>query len=228
MLPRTLEPEVMDELGEAMAYDDMDHSEVNTSFVSDLINFMESLGDDNETLEIVDLGAGTARIPIQLVESSERVRVVATDMSANMLDIARVNVELAGVTDRIMLCLADSKQTEFDNDRFDVVISNSLVHHVPDPGSVIAEAIRIVRPGGLIFMRDLFRPASSDQVDQLVECYAADEPDAARKMFRDSLHAALTVEEMQSLVSQLGFPSATVAATSDRHWTWQAVTPSVS
>jgi hypothetical protein len=54
-----------------------------------------------------------------------------------------------------------------------------------------------------------------------VELYAGKENDHARKMFADSLHAALTVEEMQELVKQLGFPADSVSATSDRHWTWR-------
>ena len=41
-------------------------------------------------------------------------------------------------------------------------------------------------------------------------------------LFEDSLRAALSVEEIQALVSELGFAGSTVVATSDRHWTWSA------
>ena len=43
-----------------------------------------------------------------------------------------------------------------------------------------------------------------------------------RKMFGDSLHAALSLAEVQSLVTTLGFHAATVRQTTDRHWTWAA------
>jgi hypothetical protein len=39
-------------------------------------------------------------------------------------------------------------------------------------------------------------------------------------LFSDSLHAALTLDEVRDLVQSLGFPSETVEQTSDRHWTW--------
>jgi len=41
-------------------------------------------------------------------------------------------------------------------------------------------------------------------------------------LFRDSLHAALTLEEIRSLVVELGYAAETVTMTSDRHWTWAA------
>jgi len=41
------------------------------------------------------------------------------------------------------------------------------------------------------------------------------------------LRAALTVEEVQALIEPLGFDASTVQATSDRHWTWQAIKPAV-
>jgi hypothetical protein len=41
-------------------------------------------------------------------------------------------------------------------------------------------------------------------------------------MFRNSLQASMSLEEMQAMVEQLGLPSETVRATSDRHWTWCA------
>ena len=59
MLQRLLEPEVMDTPAEAIAYDDMDHAEVNRQFVADLLAITSIDG------EVLDLGAGTARIPIE-------------------------------------------------------------------------------------------------------------------------------------------------------------------
>jgi hypothetical protein len=41
-------------------------------------------------------------------------------------------------------------------------------------------------------------------------------------MFADSLHAALSLDEIRALVSSLEFPPGSVQQTSDRHWTWVA------
>ena len=42
----------------------------------------------------------------------------------------------------------------------------------------------------------------------------------SRQMFDDSLHAALSLEEIRGFVVQLGFPAESVQQTTDRHWTW--------
>lgn len=219
MLERVLEPEVMESQEEAIAYDDMDHSSVNQQFVTDL------LAHENAAGEILDLGTGTARIPILLCAQSEDLRVHAVDLSVGMLDIARVNIELTPYTDRILLDRIDAKRLTLNDNQFDVVISNSIVHHIPSPESTLSEAVRVCKPGGLLFFRDLLRPESDDQVHALVNTYAGDEVDHARQMFDDSLRAAFTVTEIQTMVEALGFAPSTVSATSDRHWTWSAVKP---
>jgi hypothetical protein len=52
--------------------------------------------------------------------------------------------------------------------------------------------------------------------------YAADADAHQRQMFADSLHAALTLDEVRAAVQSLGFDPDTVQLTSDRHWTWSA------
>lgn len=220
MLKRVLEPEVMDSSAEAIAYDDMDHRQVNEAFTQDLIAASEANGGVLD--EVLDLGTGTARIPLMLCEAVEDVRVVAADLSVEMLDVARINLELSPYLERVMLTLCDAKNLEFEDNRFDVVMSNSIVHHIPEPASAFAEAVRVCKPGGLLFFRDLVRPETDEEVERLVETYAGEEADHARRMFDDSLRAAFSVDEIQALVEGVGFAGDTVQATSDRHWTWCA------
>jgi 2-polyprenyl-3-methyl-5-hydroxy-6-metoxy-1,4-benzoquinol methylase len=214
-MKRQLEPELMDSPAEAIAYDQMDHAEVNRRFVDDLL---AALGFVERRLSVIDLGAGTAQIPIELCRRDARFHVTAIDAAASMLDVARANVRAAGSGAQIDIELADAKRVVAGN--FDVVMSNSLVHHLPEPREFFASAVGCAAPTGLLFVRDLFRPADEHAWRQLVEAYAGDEPPAARQMFGDSLRAALTVDEVQQYVTALGFDAATVAATSDRHWTW--------
>ena len=108
----------------------------------------------------------------------------------------------------------------FEQDMFDCVISNSIIHHIPQPRLVLQEAIRVARPGGLLFFRDLMRPESGEEVSRLVEMYAGDESPHQKQMFDDSLRAALSLEEIREMVTNLGFQGDSVQATSDRHWTW--------
>jgi len=214
VLPRVLETEAMDTLEEAVDYDAMDHGEVNRVFVADLLAASPPRG------EVVDLGTGTAQIPIELCRRSPAARVLAIDAAAQMIEIARRNVAKAGLSDRIRLEQIDAKRLPYRDGTFAAAISNSIVHHVPRPREVLAEAWRIVAPGGLIFFRDLLRPDNEAALHRLVDAYAAGANQHQRQMLADSLHAALTVEEIGQIVAEFGQPPGSVRATSDRHWTW--------
>lgn len=219
MLPRVLEPEVMDSAEEARDYDAMDHRQVNERFVGDFLAFQPT------TPRVLDLGTGTAQIPIELCRRSSTVHIVAIDAASHMIELAAQNVRRAGVTDRIRLDLCDAKRLPFADSTFDAVISNSIVHHIPEPATVLAEMARVVRPAGAIFVRDLARPADRAMLERLVQQYAGDANEHQRKMFAESFHAALTVAEMSQLVAALGYAPGSVVMTSDRHWTWAAIKP---
>lgn len=231
MIPRILEPEVMDSPDEATDYDSMDHAGVNQNFVKDFLTFarqdegplskaMSATDDADPTRpRMLDVGTGTAQIPIELCRQTSACQIVAIDLAEEMLKVGRANIARAELGDRIELQRVDAKQLPNADGSFDAVISNSILHHIPQPLKVLAEMLRVLRPGGLLFVRDLLRPTDISNLDQLVTTYAGQENDHQRKMFRDSLHAALTIDEVGQLLRDCGQPEAWVRQTSDRHWT---------
>jgi len=220
MLPRTLEPEVMDTVEEAVDYDSMDHSAVNTLFVGELLEFVSASGLPTTDSRALDMGTGTALIPIELVRTSDRFcSVLACDLSAEMLRLARQHIADTPLEDTILPVFCDAKKLPVADASCAVVMSNSIVHHIPEPADVFAEMRRIITPDGVLFVRDLMRPETSEQVEHIVATYAGDENDHQQQLFRESLHAALTVEEVGDLLAAANFPREWVQATSDRHWT---------
>jgi ubiquinone/menaquinone biosynthesis C-methylase UbiE len=219
MLTRILEPELMDTPEEARDYDEMDHREVNRRFVDDLLAV---LGEAEFSGDVLDLGTGTALIPIELAKRAGHCRIMAADAAISMLELARYNVEIAGLGQRIQLTHVDAKRMPFADGMFDVVMSNSIIHHIPEPLAVLREAARVLKPGGLLFFRDLLRPATTDELDSLVATYAGNENAHSQQMFRDSLHAALTLDEVRALAEQIGVLGEKIEQTSDRHWTLTA------
>lgn len=190
---------------------------------------------------ILDVGAGTGLIPIEICRQLEpptasgapggvdrpgsgggaslAVRFTAVDLAGEMLKLAERNVRDAGLADRIELARIDAKRLPYSDGAFDAVISNSIVHHVPEPVRVLREMRRVLRPGGVLFVRDLLRPPDEATLNALVAAYAGGESSHARQMFRDSLHAALTLEELRHELDEAGIPPAWARQTSDRHWT---------
>ena len=150
-LVRVLEPEAMDTLEEARDYDAMDHGDVNRAFVADLLAAQRcaQLAPD---VEFLDLGTGTAQIPIELCAQNRRARVVAIDLAAPMLRLAAENIARRGLGGQITLQRVDAKRLPFADGHFAAVMSNSIVHHIPEPCDVLAEMLRVLRAGGVLFV----------------------------------------------------------------------------
>jgi ubiquinone/menaquinone biosynthesis C-methylase UbiE len=207
----------MDSADDAREYDAMDHSAVNSQFVTDLLPHLT-----NSTEQVLDLGAGTAQIPIELALRAPYLHITAIDAAPSMLTFARANISAANLTDHIDPILADAKYLPFADNSFSVVTSNSILHHIAEPEAVVSEAVRVTTRGGLLFHRDLVRPSDEAELQYLVETYAGSATPYQRKLFSESLRAALTLEEVREMVERFGFAPNTVQKASDRHWTWSA------
>ncbi len=216
MLPRVLEPEVMDSAEEARDYDAMDHAQVNRVFVADFL----AVG--ARKAPVLDVGTGTAQIPIELCRQASGAEVVGVDLAEQMLRVGRANVRRAGLERFVRLECCDAKQLPFAAGSFAAVISNSIVHHIPEPGAVLAEMVRVLQPDGVLFVRDLLRPVDDATVRHLVATYAGGANAHQQKMFDDSLRAALALDEVRAMVAKLGFDPEGVRQTTNRHWTWYA------
>jgi ubiquinone/menaquinone biosynthesis C-methylase UbiE len=212
-LPRTPEPNTLSAYDEAAEYHAMDHSEVNRRFVDDLLT--GPVGP-----RVIDLGCGPGAIPIELCRRAAEIQMIAVDAEVEMLEIAKREIDAAGLLDRISLQHADAGDMRvFEEGMADTVISNSLLHHLDDPPLGLATAVRLIRPGGRIFIRDLARPETAQEVERLVAVYSGEESANAQQLLRQSLHAALTLEEIRTIAGGLGIQAQHVQMTSDRHWT---------
>jgi ubiquinone/menaquinone biosynthesis C-methylase UbiE len=212
LLPRVLEPEVMDDWQEAMAYDQMDFAVIDRDFALTALNLAP------QAIQVLDIGTGTAKIPIIMGQEQPNYQLLGVDLAESMLTIGRHNIAAAGLTDRIQLILADGKSLPNNNQSFDLIISNSLVHHIPDPIDLFQEIARLVKPQGAVLIRDLLRPPSRTEIDRLV-VEAGSYDKRQTQLFRDSLHAALTLMEVQILVDKVGLSRARIYQSSERHWT---------
>lgn len=227
MLKRVLEPEVMDTPDEANDYNKMDHSQVNRQFVDDfLLTIQDVMRTADEHLRVFDAGTGTALIPIELMQRGFPGTVIASDLAEQMLIVARQNVAAKQLESSIELVLRDCKKLTDADETYDAVMSNSIIHHIPEPKHALAELWRILKPGGVLFVRDLLRPQDQKTLGHLVQTYAGQSNAHQQQMFRESLHAALSIEEVRQFIVPLAMPLETVRATSDRHWTLSTRKPS--
>lgn len=211
-MDRILEPEVMDTWLEATAYDAMDFVAVNTAFAEDAIAL------DPDAVKVLDAGTGTARIPILMCQRRPQYLITGVDLAQSMLIVGQRNVEDAELKQRIRLERVDTKTMAYPDLEFDMLISNSLVHHLPDPLSFFQEVKRLVRPGGAILIRDLIRPDSDEIVNDLVDKIGAGYDTHQQQLFRDSLKAALTLAEVQDAIDRVGLGGVKLTQSSELHW----------
>ena len=155
-MKRVLEPEYMDTVEEAESYDTMDHRAANKSLSERFLDMGGGRG------LVLDIGTGPGAIPVLLAQQSPDLSLVAVDAALEMLRIARHKVESARLPDRIALHCADAKRLPYPDDTFDGVFSNSILHHIPEPVQLLAEAWRLLKPGGTLLIRDLYRPKTED------------------------------------------------------------------
>ncbi|MEG3899701.1 MULTISPECIES: methyltransferase domain-containing protein [unclassified Microcoleus] len=212
-MQRVLEPEVMDSLEEAIEYDSMDFTEVNAAFAQSAAALGPVFGN------VLDAGTGTARIPIAISQLRPAWKLTCIDLSANMLKVGAENVEKAGARSQISLELIDAKAMPYPDSYFDMVISNSIIHHLPDPLPFLQEVKRVLKPQGAIFFRDLLRPEKPEIRENLVKLYAADCNAHQQQLFSDSLQAAFALDEVEEMMQNAGLDGLRVYESSDRHWT---------
>ncbi len=208
---RVPEPELMDDLAQAQAYASADFAEVNQGFTSTFLEHFPAF----RSGRLLDLGCGPADIPIRLCQALPKLHITAVDGAANMLKLGQDAAQAAGVQDRLQLVHAYLPAPL--PGPFDALISNSLLHHLPDPHVLWDSVARHSAPGAPILVMDLRRPPDAEAAKALVQQYADGEPDLLRRDFLLSLHAAFTVPEIEAQLARAGLSHLQVSTPSDRH-----------
>ncbi|BBK33610.1 ArsR family transcriptional regulator [Allostella humosa] len=113
-----------------------------------------------EVGDLLDVGTGTGRI-VELL-GRRGVRAVGVDSSRDMLGMARANLERADLR-HCQVRFADAYQLPMAAGSFDAVTIHQVLHYLDDPGEAIAEAARVLRPGGRLIIAD-FAPHELDQL----------------------------------------------------------------
>ena len=98
---------------------------------------------------VLDVAAGTAAVAIELART-HGCDVVGLDQSPEMLAAGKRRVEAAGLASRIRLVEGTAERLPFDDASFDALTFTYLLRYVEQPGEILAELARVVRPGGTI------------------------------------------------------------------------------
>jgi ubiquinone/menaquinone biosynthesis C-methylase UbiE len=223
-MERILEPELMLDEAQALAYAQGDFVEPHNQIVAE---FRQRFPELPARGTLLDLGCGPGDITLRLARRLPGWRIDGVDGSPAMLALGRKAVAVeAGMGDRIRLIEGLIPDTPLPRTRYDAVFSNSLLHHLPDPAVLWATIRRYAAPGAAVYVADLFRPASREAAAELRERYSGKEPEVLQRDFFNSLCAAFTPAEVRGQLVSADLPALRVETISDRHLVvWGRVWP---
>ena len=210
-MERVLEPELMDDERQSLAYAQADFSGSNQQFVDGLVG-----GFPGHLRAALDIGCGPGDVVIRLARAAPQVTITAIDGSGPMIALARDAVRAAGLDARISVRQDRLPGLSLGARAFDAVLSKDLLHHLPDPAVLWSEIARLGKPGAVVYVMDLIRPDTPDRAHQIVDEVSAREDAILREDFYHSLCAAFTVEEVRAQVAAAGL-DLDIRQVSDRH-----------
>ena len=216
-MQRVTEPELMESPAQAEAYARADFEAPHQRFVQQL---GEKFPGRDFAGFILDLGCGPGDVALRVARAYPRATVHGVDGSPAMLAAAAIcRQRHPGLEERVRLFPGLLPEIRPPRPLYDAVISNSLLHHLPDPQALWRCVARWAAPGAPVLVVDLRRPAGAEEARALTERHAAGEPEVLRHDFHRSLFAAFEPEEIREQLRAGGLAHLQVEAVGDRHVT---------
>ncbi len=211
-MDRVLEPELMDEEDQARAYSEADFSEPHEFFVSNFKQIFPHIEGN-----VLDAGCGPADVTVRFARSFPDCLIDAIDGSKTMLQYGLKRIKKENLTDQIALIHEVLPATSKLRLKYNVIISNSLLHHLADPATLWDTINDKCAAGGSVFIMDLMRPDSQEQAKKLLEFYASNEPEVLQHDFYHSLLAAFRPDEVEKQLRKADLNWLNVKVITDRH-----------
>jgi trans-aconitate methyltransferase len=212
MIARMLEPELMEDVAQVIAYAKADFKKPHNEFVQRIKSLVSNPAFSGKAL---DLGCGPGDISRRYAKAFPLSQCDAVDGSKPMIDFA-LTATKAELQPRLKFIHGKLPETELPQQHYELIFSNSLLHHLPEPQVLWQAVKKHSKPGTYIAIMDLLRPYRVYMAKTLVEMYAASEPQILQQDFYNSLLAAFSLEEIKDQLAQAGLPL-TAKKISDRH-----------
>lgn len=151
---------------------------------------------------LLDIGTGPGGILLKIARQRPGLRLFGIDRSRAMVRAAQrvaADPANAGLAERVCFLMGGAHRLSFPDATFDVVISNSLLHHLHDPLEPLNEMARVARADSAILLRDLRRPPRP-AFPLHVRWYGRHYSGLMRKLYEDSVRAAYTCKELADLL----------------------------
>jgi precorrin-6B methylase 2 len=153
---------------------------------------------------IVDIGAGTGFLTVELAQRSAAARVIAVDPWAEAMEVLQRKVDYLQLTN-VELVTSDASQLDLPDDSVDLVVSNLGINNFDNAATVLKECHRVLRPGGRLLL-------STNLVGHMAEFYAAFREVRPSEALDEHIAHRATVDGTLELLQQAGFIANVVAS----------------
>lgn len=204
----------------------LEHPEYIQSYKKIFRNYL-SINSQNKEPMILDIGCGTGFL-LQFLDSSTKAKVYASDITPNMLQVASSKYTFPNYF------RADSYTLPFRDNTFDLIMCNSLLHHLFDWESAVVELARVLKKGGVLFigcepnsyvyrvlnpLRKVYHKFVRDKrIESAIEESGIEATDEEIAEFHRFYRDGIDVKRMRSVLSGLGATKVDTLYTSIGLW----------
>jgi len=212
---------------EAFLYDYI----VAPAVLSTMQPFKESLhGNAKEGARILDIGCGGGQLAIEIAKTRKDLGITGVDLSHSQVKRARSRGREAGV--KIDFIQASAMDIPFADESFDLVYSVDCLKHWPEKPRGLMECIRLLKPGGMLFITEVNKDCTLGQGLRFVRNWRVPyviRPFSVLPFFLFAVLRSLTIEKAWSLAEKLPMDEITLEPNADGiNWTIRAIKPSRS
>jgi ubiquinone/menaquinone biosynthesis C-methylase UbiE len=206
--PELETPEMID------AFIDSRALEYPTKVEDDFVQRALGLGVDSGM--ILDVGTRVGLIALKMLWQNENFYAIGMDRSGLLIERARETAQAWDLGDRAFFQVGDARKMRFKSAYFDLVISDSTLHVFDDPGSVLREMHRVLKPKGALLIRDLRRPSRFEMHRKIDECSAL-YGSRMRSHVETALRGAFTRSELEEFLKSSEFDRARVSEANEHY-----------
>jgi ubiquinone/menaquinone biosynthesis C-methylase UbiE len=145
----------------------------------------------------LEIGPGPGYLGLEWLKKTQGTLLTGVDISPGMITLAEKNAREYGLAGRVTYSLGDARALPSADGEFDAVFSNGSLHEWEGPGTILAEAYRVLRPGGRLLVSDLRRDMLAPlRLFLWIMC----KPKAMKKGLLTSIGSSYTAEEVSELL----------------------------
>ncbi len=116
--------------------------------------------------KLLEIGPGPGYIFIEIAKLLPKMEVIGLDISDTMIEIAKMNADEYGLSERIEFRKGDASKMPFEDSSFDFVTSSGSLHHWKNPAQVFNEIYRVLKPGCRALISDLRKDTPKEKIKE--------------------------------------------------------------